>query len=311
MRILVTGASGLIGRPLARRLASAGHRVWGTYASASEANPGVELRRMRLETPGEGAALARELAPEAVLHAAANASPDACEKDPAMARRVNAEASRELAAACAQMGARFVFLSTEQIFDGKNAPYREEAAPSPLSAYGKSKAEAEYLCRAACPRSLMVRVSLTFGFKEAGAPSFTDSMLASLRRGEKLKAFSDQRRAMLWVGDAVELLARALERPDIDAAFPNRVANLAGLEGVTRQRFAEALCDAFGLSRSLVIPGTTADAKLSAPRPLDCTLDGSRLWQATGHRPKSVEKSLAELAKDGIRRWIRSQGGTS
>src|SRR5436305_6422990 len=103
-----------------------------------------------------------------------------CHRDPARARRVNVGGTATLAELAAKAGARLVLVSTDLVFDGEHAPYREADPPRPLSAYGRSKAEAEAAVLAV-PRAAVARVSLLFGASLAGRPSFFDEQAAALR----------------------------------------------------------------------------------------------------------------------------------
>jgi len=101
--------------------------------------------------------------PAVVVHAAAERRPDVCERDPAAAEALNVDAVWTLARACARQGAAFLHISTDYLFDGTAAPYREDAAFSPLNAYGAQKARGELAARAAHPGACVLRVPVLFG----------------------------------------------------------------------------------------------------------------------------------------------------
>src|SRR5882672_3218186 len=157
MRVLLTGASGFLGSAVRDELVARGHEVL-----AAGRRPGAG-RAVDLSQRGAAARLVDELAPDAVLHAAAMADIAPCAADPALARRVNAEAPAELAAACARRGARLLHVSTDQVFDGSRPGWREEDQPAPLHEYGASKLAGERGVLAACPGTLVVRTALLTG----------------------------------------------------------------------------------------------------------------------------------------------------
>lgn len=287
MRILLTGAGGFIGGVLRGRLA--GHEL-----TAAGRRPGPGLTVLDLGDAAAAARLVRDLRPEAVVHAGAVSKIEPCEADPEGTAAVNVEATGAMAAAAAEVGARFYFLSTEQVHAGDSPPYDDEAAPAPVHAYGRQKAEAERRVLAAGGWPLVLRVSLCYGFAQAGAPpNFCDELRAALSAGRTVRAFSDQRRSMLFVDDAAELVARAAE-----AGLPpgRRLLNLAGPGPVVRSDFALAFAEAFGFpSRLVSVSGS--QGMLSAPRPADCSLDGRRLWDWTGFRPKDYREGIRALVE--------------
>ncbi len=141
MRVLVTGASGLLGGRLALLL-SRSHEVVGSHHRAA-VYPGLPAVAMDLLSAASVAGALAEMRPDAVVHAAALADPDLCEREPARAAALNVEATRNLASACRRAGVRLVGLSTDLVF-GEGRPPWDEAAPTrPLLAYGLSKREGE------------------------------------------------------------------------------------------------------------------------------------------------------------------------
>src|SRR5207302_4863142 len=114
-----------------------------------------------------------------------------------------------LAELAAQGGARLLFVSTDLVFDGEHAPYREGDRPAPLSVYGRSKAAAEAAVRAV-PRGVVARVSLLFGPTVVGRPSFFDDQVAALRGRRPLTLFEDEWRTPLDYSTAARALLGVL-----------------------------------------------------------------------------------------------------
>src|SRR5262249_48570044 len=143
MRLLLTGASGLLGAYLLRELAQ-----WQGDGVAWSGTQGGDLFGRRLlpvdlADTDQVVAAFRQSKPTVVLHAAALASVAECQRDPQRARQVNVQATALLAELAAEGRARLVFVSTDLVFDGEHAPYRETDSAAPLSLYGATKAEAE------------------------------------------------------------------------------------------------------------------------------------------------------------------------
>src|SRR5438876_2163063 len=180
MRWLVTGASGQLGGYLLWHLRDGGEEVVAWSGSVSGEVSGVPLRIVDLTDAAATASAFRDAKPQAVIHAAALARVDECYRDPKRARRVNTDATGRLAELATEAGARFVYISTDLVFDGERAPYRESDPPQPLSVYGHTKADGE-TAALATPRSVVARVSLLFGPTLTGRPGFFDGLVAALR----------------------------------------------------------------------------------------------------------------------------------
>jgi len=175
--VLITGASGLLGRELVRVLASTG--LYDVVGSGRGAGPsqsalpaGARWAAADLCAPGAASSLVSSVRPAAVVHAAAERRPDACEAAEAAAaaggaasdaEALNVDAAWEAARAACRAGAAFVFVSTDYVFDGSAPPYAPCAAPRPLNAYGRHKLRGERATAAAHPGAVVLRVPLLYG----------------------------------------------------------------------------------------------------------------------------------------------------
>jgi dTDP-4-dehydrorhamnose reductase len=302
----LTGASGLVGAALCRRA----FERFRVVAAIGQGSPphlkrGDRAVRVDLEPAGAATRLFESVEPHAVVHAAALSALGACEADPARARRLNVEATRELAVAAARSGAWLCFLSTDQVFDGepKGEPrsepftgYGEEDATGPVNVYGRTKLEAEQAVAAAGGEALVVRTSLVVGRSPGGAiragrsAAFDSVRLAP--PGATLRLFADEWRTPVSSLD----LARVL-----DAAARARVTgvvHVAGPERVDRLELGRRIAAILGRDRGaqpLVLVGARrADA--GHPRPRDVSLRCDRLAALELPRPRPLAESLAELA---------------
>jgi dTDP-4-dehydrorhamnose reductase len=271
MRLLVTGASGMLGAYLLRELRAAGAAVTAWGGARGGELFGVPLRPVDLTDAGAVAAAFREARPDAVLHAAALARVADCHRDPGLAQRVNAGGSAALAELAAAAGARLVLVSTDMVFDGEHPPYREGDPPAPVSAYGRSKVAAEAAVLAA-PRAAVARLSLLFGPGRAGRPSFFDEQVAALRGGRAVPLFVDEWRTPLALTTAARALA-ALARSDYTG-----VLHVGGPERLSRLEMGQRLAAFLGADPGPLVPARRADAPAAEPRPRDLTLDSSR-WR--------------------------------
>jgi dTDP-4-dehydrorhamnose reductase len=283
MRILVTGASGRLGSALIERLASEGqHDVIAWSGTTTGARAAVPLRAVDL---GDVRAVAEALEqedPDAVIHAGALSSADAVYRDPARGHAVNVDATRRLAEWAGSRGRRLVFTSTDLVFDGLKAWYREDDPPGPILAYGRTKCEAERPVRAA-PRGLVARLSLLFGPTPSGRPGFFDLAMEALRRGESRAFFEDEFRTPLDYRTAADILVRLVESEAVG------IVHVGGPERLSRFDLMRRAALAAGIDPALVRPGRLADVILPEPRPADASLDSSRL---TGLFPALIRPSI-------------------
>src|SRR5215207_6333716 len=188
MKVVITGAGGLVGGCLARRLGQR-HEV-------------LAPRRVELDVT-DAAAVGRfidEARPRLVVNCAV-LGVDECEREPAAARAVNADATRSLAAAAASVGAEFLHFSTNYVFDGeRREPYDERDEPRPINVYGRTEEEGERASFEANPRSYVVRTSWVFG---AGKESFLSTAHRELAAGRRVRAIRDTWASVTFVEDLI------------------------------------------------------------------------------------------------------------
>jgi dTDP-4-dehydrorhamnose reductase len=288
MRWLVTGASGLLGGYLVRHLRAAGEPVVAWSGSHATDVVGQPLDRVDLTDPAAVAVAFDAARPEAVIHAAAVARVDECRREPDKARRVNVDGSRHLAELAAGTGARFVYVSTDLVFDGTRGRYCETDPPNPLTVYGRTKADAEAAVLAvSC--TAVARVSLLFGPCLTGRTSFFDRMVDALQNGRPVPLFADEWRTPLALPTAAVALV-ALARSDLIGLL-----HIGGPERLSRLDMGRQLADVLGVAGESIAATTRDAAGGEEPRPADTSLDSAR-WRrlfpdlaSPGYRAALVE----------------------
>jgi dTDP-4-dehydrorhamnose reductase len=272
MRWLVTGASGQLGGYLLRHLRDRGEEVVAWSGSVRGDVCGVPLRVVDL-TDGAAMAMAfREAKPQLVIHAAAMARVDECYRDPKRARRVNTDATGRLAELAAKAGARFVYVSTDLVFDGERAPYRETDPPQPLSMYGHTKADGE-TAALAVQRTVVARVSLLFGPTLSGRPGFFDGLITNLREGRPVTMFADEWRTPLAMPAAAVALA------DIARSDLFGIVHVGGPDRLSRLEMGQCIADHLGAARSALVSASRNSVAAAERRARDVSLDSSR-WRS-------------------------------
>ena len=282
MRILVTGAEGILGRAIREWLASGNTLyLWGRDE--------VDVRdRDRVHLAAKGIEF------DAVIHAAAMTAVDRCETEFDLAMATNRDGTRHVASLAKERGATLVYLSTDYIFDGtKEGPYLEDDPPRPINAYGRSKLAGEEVAREVADRCLVVRTSWVFG--EGGA-NFVDSIVEKLKRGEAPEVVTDQRGSPTYARD----LARGLERLlRLGAVGTVHVTNSGS---TTWHGFAVEIARYAG--SPLPISETTSDRMgRAAPRPRNSVLSGERYRTLTGESlPRWEDAAHDYLARRSAKR---------
>jgi dTDP-4-dehydrorhamnose reductase len=282
--MLLTGAGGLIGSHLQRKLESIG----GFEIFSTRSAPPRQIV-LDLETPGSAAGLVGDLRPDCIVHAAAWSAIADCEQNPVAARRINTDATLELAEAARRLGARFIFFSTDQVFDGEGAPYAGTSPVRPLHVYGHTKADAESgLLKIG--DVVILRPSLVYGRSPGGDRSPDEVVVAAARGGDTLRLFTDEVRSPVSAGFLADAVVSLLQ---LDFAG---ILHLGGRDVITRYDYGLRVCESFGLDPGFIEAVRASDLGLDPPRPRDLTLVSEPAYQLLGVSPAGLEDELAMLA---------------
>jgi dTDP-4-dehydrorhamnose reductase len=270
--ILVTGAGGALGSVLMRVLSEAHKSAYGLISEHGPAPDVGKVLRVDLSDPESYRERVLGLSPRVIIHLAAISRPSEVLRDPDLAHAVNVDATASLVDLSARMGSRFIYASTDMVFDGAapTAPYAETDATEPSTMYGRSKLLGE--CYAlAYARSLIVRLPLLYGLPEATrGPTFFESILHALRTGQPIKLFEDELRSPLWLDDAAHALLR-LAHDKLTG-----VLHVPGPSALSRLDMGRLAAAAIGCSTAPLIAAKSADMAGPEPRPRDLRLDDSR-----------------------------------
>ena len=286
-RLLLTGASGFLGWQVAAHAQNEWAVVGVTCRHAVTLPRGQAAVTADLTEAAAVRRLFAEVRPDAVLHLAALADPNACQREPERSLAVNVTASVTLADACAAAGIPCVFASTDLVFDGRHAPYDETAIPSPVNLYGEHKLLAEKEMRLRCPQLTVCRLPLMYGPPGPAAQGFVATALAAWRAGKPVRLFTDEFRTPALTGAVAAGLFLALrERP--------AVLHLGGPERLSRHAFGLLLAQLAGINPALVQPCLQTDVPMPAPRPADVSLD-SRHAFTLGYHPRPAAETLRTL----------------
>lgn len=310
--ILVTGAGGLVGGKVVRQLlATEGGPIYAIYhrppLGALDTTGRLRTHIVDLADPGEvvlsalkgrSTGIAKIIAaaePTLVLHAAAMTNVDACERERSLAYAVNVRGTAAIAHACAAVGSRLVYVSTDYVFDGSEehpGPYREEAPVHPIGYYGLTKLQGEEAVQEQCAGRTswaICRTAVVYGYTPGTRSNFALWTLGELRAGRTIRVVTDQFNTPTLADHLAEMLITIGQRGG------EGIYHTAGADCLDRLSFAQELAAAFGLDASLLQPTTTAALQQVAPRPLRSGLLCRRIERELGIYPISTLKGVALL----------------
>ncbi|WP_337862759.1 dTDP-4-dehydrorhamnose reductase [Nitrososphaera sp.] len=297
-KMLVLGASGLTGYKV-MQLAKSRFDVQGTYNARSTSYD--LLLKLDLSKPDELNKLMHEVKPDVVVNTTALHNVDYCESHPEEAYHINAAMVKEMAEHCDNIGARFVHISTDFVFDGrKGAPYTESDPPNPESVYAKSKLEGETFART-CQSWCVIRTSVVYGWtpletqgstSSSGKPmNFALWALSKLARAEELKIVRDQ----FTSPTLADVLAAVIVKVAGTAVGKNELYHVAGTSCTSRYEFTRKLASMMGYRADAVQPVESKLFAQVAKRPALSCLDCSKVQSALGYRLLNVDESLAVM----------------
>ncbi len=274
MRILVTGASGLLGLNFALQYNGL-HTIIGLFNDNLLAHAPFEVCQVDLTQRGIVEKVVADYRPDSIIHCAAMANVDANEADPEMAQRINAEVPGEVAAAAKKAGIKLVHISTDAVFDGLQGGYTERSPARPINTYARTKLAGERAVMEANPDAVVARVNF-YGWSLSGTRSLAEFFVNNLSTGKRVNGFTDVWFCPLQVNLLGETLMKMVER-DLSGLF-----HTVSSECLSKYDFGCRIARRFGLDERLVTPVSWLDGKLVAPRSPNLRLKVDKLEKALG-----------------------------
>ncbi len=288
MRVLVTGANGQLGSELV-----------GLYAAragtSGDVGVGVDLPEADITDPTAVAEVFTRVQPDVVINCAAWTAVDAAEEQEAAALRVNGDAPRLLALACAERGAWLVQISTDYVFDGHaQTPYDEDATPNPQSAYGRTKLAGEIAVREHLPeRHYIVRTAWLYGVRGA---NFVKTILKAQADRGSVSVVDDQVGQPTYARDLAAQIVALLDCRPAAGVFHGTNDGVTSWFGFTQQIFRT-----WGIDVAAVTPTDSSAFVRPAPRPSYSVL-GHRRWAEVGLAPmRPWIEALVTAHDNGLR----------
>jgi len=285
-KLLVTGASGFLGWNICQMVKKE-WEIFGTVFSHPAEISGVNILKIDLTDFKELKKLFRKIRPDGVIHTATKSDPNFCQINQTESYKVNVDVPITIAKLCADSSIPCVFTSTDLVFNGLNAPYREEDPVCPVNIYGEQKVSAEEGMLKHYPGVAICRMALMFGTSWHGAKSFIHPMIEAMREGRELQLFVDEFRTPVSVKTAVSGILLTIEKV-------RGLIHLGGIERISRYDFGMLLMNMLNIQKAKLSPCRQRDVVMPAPRPPDVSLDSTKAF-AMGFKPLSLTEELKAL----------------
>ena len=292
MRLLVTGATGLLGLNLSLVASKQGHSVTGLAHSRRLQGVPFDFMSLDLLNIGDALKAIKSVRPEAIIHCAAIANMDTARNKPDMTLQLNGEIPGVLADAADRWGIRFLHISTDAVFDGQKGGYVESDPTNPLSIYACTKMAGERAVLDANQNAIIARV-VFFGWSLSGSRSLSEFFYNHLKVEEPVKGFTDTFFSPLYVEDLASILVEMVET-DLTGLF-----HVVSPEKLSKYDFGLRIATRFGFDPGLVEPVRGGDINRGASRSLNLHLRPDKVQDAFGYDLPSVDEGIDRL----YQRW--------
>jgi len=285
MKVLITGSRGLLGMKLEEIFKENDYNVYGIdILNQIEKNNYFPLDITQKENIE---VIFKKVNPDVVVHTAAYTNVDGCEKDKKSAFAVNVQGTKNLAGSAEEIDAKFVYISTDYVFNGEKGRYKENDDTDPIDYYGVTKLEGEKYVEKICTNFIIARSSVIYG---SNKNNFVTWVVDMLKKGKKINIVTDQYVSPTLNIDLAEQLVALIDK-DVLGVF-----HTAGRDRINRYDFVNVIADVFDLDESLVNPVRMDDMNWIAKRPRDSSLDISKISEIK--KPYKVREAVRLLLKD-------------
>ena len=282
-KILITGAVGQLVTSLCKVLSNESILAAGRVIISTKKYKCIELD---ITNQRKVAEIIRNYKPDIIIHLAAMTDVDGCEKTPEIAFDVNVKATENL---LTSFKGKFIYISTDYVFDGEKGPYFEDDKVNPMSVYGKTKLYGENLVQQSDIDWVILRSNIIFSYSDRTKASFVNWVVDSLKKRQMITVVDDQWNNPTWTNDLAKVISKIIEK-DINGLY-----HYGGRDYLNRLEFAKMIASTFGLDGSLIKPITTSELNWLAQRPLKSGLYTNKIELDLGIEALPIQKALDEM----------------
>ena len=293
MRILITGGTGLLGKAIIEE-SGGKNEIAATYVGGYEMENSREVNFHKLDLLdfSGNERLVSDFKPEIVIHTASIGSPDYAEKYREKTWDVNVGGTKALLSICERLGTKFIFISSNGIYDGENAPYEEMDEARPVNYYGETKLAGENVVKESGHISAIVRPILMYGWNhEHERPNIVTIALAKLKKGEEIFAYDDVFSNALYVNSCARAILKIIEAEKYD------VFNIAGAQRESIFGLLKRTAEVFGHDPALVKPVQRGFFNELVPRPTDTSYKTGKMEKVLGIKPLTLDGGLESMRR--------------
>jgi dTDP-4-dehydrorhamnose reductase len=282
-KILITGSGGFVGKNLYRIL-KVDYKVFGLSKSPGDSVDFV----VDLSNEQECLEILKKIQPDIIVHCASFTNVDGAESDHEQADRNNITPVEILTQWAGRHNSRFVFISTDYVYDGSKGNFTETDPVNPLQYYGQTKAAGERIV-SSLKNFVILRPTIIYGYDKDGK-NFFMQILNNFKSGAKMVVPTDQINNPTSATDLCNLIKQVIAKPEINGIFIS-----TGPEVMSRYEMACKVCDFFNWDKKFIIPKTTEEIGRPAPRPLNNSTISAKVCAAYNFNFRTLQENLKDI----------------
>ncbi len=297
-KLLITGVSGMLGNNLAWYFREH-YAVTGFYNLNKVDPDGITTIQCDLCRTGDLRALLESVNPDVIIHCAGLVDVNRCQQDRTLADRANIHATRNLVEAIPDPETKFVYISSDAVYDGVQGNFSEDDPVAPQNYYGVTKYQGE-LESIKVANTLVLRTNI-IGWNITAKQGLAEWILTSLKAGQQIKGFTDAIFTTIYTVELAKILKVALEK-NLSGVF-----NCGSADYCSKYVFALKMADQFGLNQSLVKKGSLDDFKFIAQRGRNLSMDSSKIQKTLEVKVPMICESIETFSKDILRHELETK----